>query len=81
VLGHLGREVRQLLGEGIAAGHVRAGLERLRVKGLSPGVLASVVNEAMNGRPGLVRPDLRSTVPGHRAWTSPADAAAYAEEL
>lgn len=66
-LGHLGREVQQLLAEGIDAGHVRAGLDRLRVKGLSPSVLPSLVNEAMNAEP---HPNARSP---HRAWTNPVD--------
>jgi hypothetical protein len=68
VLGHLGREIRQLLGEGIGAAHIRAGLDRLRTKGLSPGVLPSLVNEAMNATP----PRAAAQGPYH-AWTNPAD--------
>jgi hypothetical protein len=68
VLGHLGREVHQLLGEDIAADHIRAGLDRLRTKGLSPSILPSLVNEAMNATP--ARANLRTP---HRAWTNPAD--------
>lgn len=68
VLGHLGREVHQLLGEDIAADHIRAGLDRLRIKGLSPSVLPSLVNEAMNASPAQAN----SRTP-HRAWTNPAD--------
>ncbi|MFJ4407243.1 hypothetical protein [Streptomyces sp. NPDC088910] len=76
-LGHLGREVQQLLAEGIAADHVRAGLERLRVKGLSPSVLPSLVNEAMNASPS--QGNARTP---HRAWTNPADVeAAYGGDL
>ena len=73
----------KLLAEGIAPEHVRAGLARHRVKGLHPSTLPSLVNEAMNATPaGLVRPETRPNVPGHRAWANPADpAAAYAEEL
>ncbi|MCX5291369.1 hypothetical protein [Streptomyces sp. NBC_00183] len=83
VLGHLGRETAKLLAEGIAPEHVRAGLARHRVKGLHPSTLPSLVHEAMNATPaGLVRPETRPNVPGHRAWANPADpAAAYAEEL
>ncbi|MDT3395280.1 hypothetical protein RKE29_01215 [Streptomyces sp. B1866] len=82
VLGHLGREVRNLLDEGIDPRHVRAGLERFRAKPMHPSVLASLVNEAMNAHGGrLVRPEIRPTVPGHTAWTNHADAAAYTEEL
>lgn len=84
VLGHLGREVSKLLKEGIAPEHIRAGLARHRAKGLHPSTLASLVHEAMNATQpgGLVRPESRNTVPGHRAWANPADpAAAYVEEL
>ncbi|NNN34509.1 hypothetical protein HLK59_29945 [Streptomyces sp. S3(2020)] len=73
VLGHLGREVHKLLGEGIAPTHIRAGLDRHRAKGLSPSTLPSLVHEAMNATPA-------HTV--HRAWTNPADtAAAYGGDL
>ncbi|MFJ5613012.1 hypothetical protein ACIQCJ_26990 [Streptomyces sp. NPDC093221] len=76
-LGHLGREVQQLLAEGIAADHVRAGLDRLRAKGLSPSVLPSLVNEAMNASPSQAN----ARTP-HRAWTNPADVeAAYGGDL
>ncbi|SFC59156.1 hypothetical protein [Streptomyces aidingensis] len=83
VLGHLGREINQLLDEGIDPDHIRAGLERFRAKPMHPSALASLVNEAMNANgPGLVRPGIRPNVPGHTAWTNPVDAAAaYAEEL
>ncbi|MGW0602716.1 hypothetical protein [Streptomyces sp. NPDC002640] len=74
VLGHLGREARKLLEEGIAPGHVRAGLDLHRAKGLHPSTLPSLVHEAMNGSP---------TAPvAHRAWTNPTDAeAAYGGDL
>ncbi|MBZ6232825.1 hypothetical protein [Streptomyces olivaceus] len=74
VLGHLAREVRKLLGEGIAPAHIRAGLERHRAKGLHPSTLPSLVHEAMNAAP---------TVPVvHRSWTNPADVeAAYGGDL
>lgn len=82
VLGHLGREVNQLLAEGIDPRHIRAGLERFRAKPMHPSVLASLVNEAMNaGSTGLARPRIRPSVRGHTAWTNPVDASAYAEEL
>jgi hypothetical protein len=74
-LGRLGRTVNQLLGEGISPDHIRPALERLRVKGLSPSVLPSLVNEAMNAVPSNPR-----TLP--RAWTNPADVeAAYGGDL
>ncbi|MEU1343427.1 hypothetical protein [Streptomyces sp. NPDC005827] len=73
VLGHLGREVRKLLGEGITAAHVRAGLARHRAKGLHPSTLPSLVHEAMNAAP--------KPVP-HQAWTNPSNVdAAYGGEL
>jgi hypothetical protein len=76
-LGHLGREINQLLAEDITPGHVRAGLERLRAKGLSPSVLPSLVNEAMNATPSQA-----NVRPPHRAWTNPADVeAAYGGDL
>ncbi|MGG7572901.1 hypothetical protein [Streptomyces sirii] len=74
LLGHLGREVNQLLAERIAPAHIRAGLDRLRTKGLSPSVLPSLVNEAMNAAPAARAP--------HRPWTNPTDVkAAYGGEL
>ncbi|MGV9427972.1 hypothetical protein ACWDO7_27240 [Streptomyces sp. NPDC003656] len=83
VLGHLGRITKKLLGEGIAPEHIRAGLANFAANPKHPSVLTSMVNEAMNGRPaGLARPGSRPSVPAHRAWTNPVDAAAaYAEEL
>lgn len=75
VLGHLGKEIGKLLAEGIEADHIRAGLERLRHKGLHASLLPSLVNEAMNAP----QPTASAT---HRAWTNPADAqAAYGGEL
>ncbi|WP_432114693.1 hypothetical protein [Streptomyces sp. S1] len=50
-LGHLGKEVRQLLDEGFEPEALRPALERLRVKGLHPSVLPSLVNEALNAHP------------------------------
>lgn len=50
-IGHLGKEIRILLGEGFEPGPIRAALERLRIKGMHPSVLASLVNEAVNAAP------------------------------
>lgn len=76
-LGHLGREVNHLLAEHIAPTHIRTALDRLRTKGLSPSVLPSLVNEAMNAAP----PQAGSRPP-HRAWTNPADVeSAYGGDL
>ncbi|MEV6328508.1 hypothetical protein [Streptomyces sp. NPDC051909] len=73
VLGHLGREVKQLLAEGISPDHIRAGLARHRAKGLHPSTLPSLVHEAMNA--------IASTSAPHRPWTNPTDAAAYGGDL
>ncbi|MEU9310282.1 hypothetical protein [Streptomyces sp. NPDC048256] len=74
-LNHLGKQVRKLLDEGIAPAHLRAALERHRAKGLSPGVLPSLVHEVMNA----ASPTTPAT---HRAWTNPTDVvAAYGDEL
>ena len=83
VIGHLGRIAKKLLGEGIAAEHVRAGLRRYAEIQGHPTRLPSLVNDAMNApAAGLVRPRFGSNVPAHTAWTNPVDAAtAYAEEL
>jgi hypothetical protein len=67
-LARLGREVNQLLAENIAADHIRSALDRLRAKGLSPSVLPSLVNEAMNALPHQA-----GSRPAHRAWTNPTD--------
>lgn len=63
VLGHLGRTLRKLLDEGIDPADIRPALDRLRAKGLSPGVLPSLVNEVMNATP--------SAPSAHRPWTNP----------
>ncbi|MFI9626450.1 hypothetical protein [Streptomyces sp. NPDC052042] len=83
VIGHLGRLIRKLLGEGIAPEHIRGGLQNFAANPKHPSVLTSMVNEAMNARSaGLARPGIRPNVPAHQAWTNPANAAtAYAEEL
>ncbi|MGW9287648.1 hypothetical protein ACWGRN_05685 [Streptomyces albidoflavus] len=82
VIGHLGRITKKLLDEGIAPAHIRAGLANFTANPKHPSVLASMVNEAMNSRPGgSARPGNRPHMPAHQAWTNPANAAAYAEEL
>ncbi len=74
-LNHLGKQVRKLLDEGIAPAHLRAALERHRAKGLSPGVLPSLVHEVMNAAS-------PATPAAHQAWTNPTDVvAAYGDEL
>lgn len=76
VLGRLGKMTGKLLGEGISAEHIRAGMSRMRAKGLSANLLPSLVNEAMNTPQAPAAP--------HRAWTNPASAdveAAYGGQL
>lgn len=76
VLGRLGKVTGKLLGEGISADHIRAGMDRMRAKNLSVGLLPSLVNEAMNAP--------RTASAPHRAWTNPAPAdveAAYGGQL
>ncbi len=73
-LGHLGREVRTLLADGITPDRVRAALVLHRPKGLHPSTLPSLVNEVMNA-------DTSRSTP-LRAWTNPSDAtAAYGGQL
>ncbi len=73
MLGHLGREVKKLLAEGISPDHIRAGLDRHRAKGLHPSTLPSLVHEAMNATPATA---------AHQPWTNPTDtAAAYGGDL
>ncbi|MCC3771346.1 hypothetical protein [Streptomyces sp. UNOC14_S4] len=78
VLGHLGRELNQLLGEGIATEHLRAAMERLRTKGLSPSVLPSLVNEVMNA---TAHQAPARAGGGYTPWMNPADDSAYEEVL
>ncbi|WP_434593185.1 hypothetical protein [Streptomyces sp. A5-4] len=76
VLGHLGRVLSKLLGEGVAPDHIRAGMDRMRAKSLSVSLLPSLVNEAMNAP--------RAAAAPHRAWTNPAPGdveAAYGGQL
>ncbi|MFD3352690.1 hypothetical protein [Streptomyces fradiae] len=77
VLAHLGQEIAKLLADGIAPTHIRAGLDRLRTKGLHTSVLPSLVNEAMNATPATA-----GAASGHQPYTNPADAqAAYGGAL
>ncbi|WP_405466691.1 hypothetical protein OG783_28770 [Streptomyces jietaisiensis] len=75
VLGHLGREVKKLVDEGVEARHIQAGLARYAEIQGHPSRLPSLVNDAMNApRTGAAT--------RHRSWTNPDNAAtAYAEDL
>ncbi|MFD5749040.1 hypothetical protein [Streptomyces sp. NPDC127033] len=66
VLGRLGKTADRLLGEGISADHIRAGMRRMRAQGLSVHLLPSLVDEAMNSPQAAPAP--------HRAWANPAPA-------
>ncbi|TDC75689.1 hypothetical protein [Streptomyces hainanensis] len=82
VLSHLGREVRELLAEGVDPSAIRTALSRFRNSPKHPSVLPSLVNEVLNGGVGrLERPNSDATVTGQAGWTVPTDPAAYAEEL
>jgi len=48
VVGHVAREVRQLLAEHVPADAIRIGLDTLRAGGLHPSALASLVNQHRN---------------------------------
>jgi hypothetical protein len=75
VLGHLGREVKKLVDEGVEARHIQAGLARYAEIQGHPSRLPSLVNDAMNA------PRAGATT-RHRSWTNPDDAVtAYAEDL
>jgi hypothetical protein len=50
-VGHLARETRSLLDEGIASDYIRAGLVTVRKRGLNPSALPSAVAQAMNADP------------------------------
>nr|WSW42921.1 hypothetical protein OG296_07210 [Streptomyces sp. NBC_01001] len=77
VLGHVGREISKLLHEGIDPDHIRAGVDRMRLKSLYPSLLPSLVNEAMNPP--------QATAGARRApqpYTNPVDAeVAYGGQL
>ncbi|WP_051842146.1 hypothetical protein [Streptomyces sp. NRRL F-5193] len=65
-LGHLGKEIRQLLDEGFEPDALRPSLDRLRAKGLHPSVLPSLVNEVVNSAP--------SSASGAGPWAAAAPA-------
>ncbi|MET9431726.1 hypothetical protein [Streptomyces sp. NPDC003036] len=67
-LGHLGKEIRQLLDEGFEPDALRPALDRLRTKGLHPSVLPSVVNEVVNSAP--ASPAGPSSAAGAGPWAA-----------
>ncbi|MFE2011086.1 hypothetical protein [Streptomyces sp. NPDC059491] len=67
-LGHLGREIRQLLDEGFEPDALRPALDRLRTKGLNPSVLPSLVNEVVNSAP--ASPASPSSASGGGPWAA-----------
>jgi hypothetical protein len=76
-IGHLGKEIRILLDEGFEPQPIRAALERLRVKGMHPSVLASLVNEAVNAGPRTVGASgggqwARTAAPAYVPYKNPA---------
>ncbi|WUH90326.1 hypothetical protein OG900_09580 [Streptomyces sp. NBC_00433] len=75
-IGHLGKEIRILLGEGFEPGPIRAALERLRAKGLHPSLLPSLVNDVVNAEPKTVGasgggPWARTAAPAYVPYQNP----------
>lgn len=62
--GHVAKEIKALLDEGIDANDVRAGLAKWHQRGLHPSVLPSVVNEVMNATPAARRSTTDERVAG-----------------
>lgn len=64
VVGHVGREVKAMLAEGIKPERIRAGLAEWHRKGLHPSTLPSVVHETTKRTPlALVNDDDPTTLP------------------
>lgn len=75
-IGHLGKEIRILLAEGFEPEPIRSALERMRVKGMHPSVLASLVNDVVNAEPKAVGasgggPWARTTTPVYVPYRNP----------
>lgn len=70
-LGHLGREIKNLLEEDFSPGDIRRALTVLRAKGLSPSVLPSLVNQVVNASPPSTSP-AGASASGAGPWASTA---------
>lgn len=70
-LGHLGREIKNLLEEDFSPGDIRRALTMLRTKGLSPSVLPSLVNQVVNASPPSTSP-AGASASGAGPWASTA---------
>ncbi|CAM5323491.1 hypothetical protein SAVIM338S_00800 [Streptomyces avidinii] len=84
VRGLIGRHTKGLLEEGFDPAVIRAALERLRVKGLHPSVLPSLVNEALNASPPASASGAglwASARPAYQPWQNPSDSSVYEESL
>ncbi|MFD4123869.1 hypothetical protein ACFXKK_02905 [Streptomyces globisporus] len=68
-LGHLGREIKNLLQEDFSPGDIRRALVILRTKGLSPSVLPSLVNQVVNASPASASP-AGASASGAGPWAS-----------
>lgn len=68
-LGHLGREIKNLLEEDFSPGDIRRALVILRTKGLSPSVLPSLVNQVVNASPASASP-AGASASGAGPWAS-----------
>jgi len=78
VIGHISRDVKAMLAEGIDTADVQAGLMEWHTKGLNPSTLASVVHEVMNRSD---RRHLRAVSGGYQPFRNPTDPSVYDEEL
>lgn len=79
VIGHVAKQLRTLLEEGIDPGDIRAGLAAWHTKGLHPATLPSVVNEVMN-RGAAPPPAPRPSTTDQRVSAALALAQKYAEQ-
>lgn len=74
VIGHLSKEIKSLLAQGIDADDIRQGIARWMQRGLHPSTLPSVVNEVMNATGPAPRAN------GHTPFQAPTDHSAYHHE-
>lgn len=65
VVGHMSREIKNLVREGIPADHIEAGISDFLTKDVSPGLLPNLVNAAMNRRPARASPGQPNFEPGY----------------
>lgn len=81
VRARLGKEIKDLLAEGIPEEQVLAGLEVYRANPKSPALLPYMVDEAVNGRVWQQRAAQQPKKTTHQGWTNPTRPDAYADAL